>query len=77
MYMNNIFYCFRQQAKTEKETRARELAYIYYRKKSKKKDGLVSGVRERRWREKSAGKKRKNRRMWGTTKGIVSRRKSK
>ena len=44
--------------KNEKGTRARELAYIYHHKKKEKNNGLESGVRERRWREKSVRKKK-------------------
>ena len=50
--MNNILQCFRQQTKTKKETRARELANKYYHKTRKKNDGLESGDEEKRILEK-------------------------
>ena len=65
-----IFLILEKAKESEKQPRARKLAYIFHHeKKIKKNDGLKSGVRE--WREKSGEKKGKNKRVWGSSRSLV------
>ena len=61
----HIQHCLMLQTATENENRIScEKTLLYILPQNKKNYGLESGARERR--EKSVGKKGKNRRVWGT-----------